>query len=313
MGETLTNPDIGAGQAPAATPRPLLIYDGECKFCVFWARYWEKLTGSSVDYAPYQQVAVQYPDIPVSEFRRAVQYVGPDGSRSSAARASFLTLSHAPGKAFWLGLYEKVPGFAALSEIAYAFIAAHRSAFYRITLGLWGKGYVPPQYNLGSYIFQRLFGLIYLCAFISFGAQAPGLIGRHGILPLENFVAGMSDYSILDKFFQMPMVFWWNTSDFAIQLACWAGAIASIFLTVNFLPRLSLCLLYILYLSLTYAGQDFTNFQWDSYLLETGFLALILNFAQMPGVWLLRWLLFRFMFMSGVVKLLSGDPNWWNL
>jgi len=33
----------------------------------------------------------------------------------------------------------------------------------------------------------------------------------------------------------------------------------------------------------------------------------------MPGIWLLRWLLFRFMFMSGVVKLISGDPNWWNL
>src|SRR5262249_2718792 len=32
-----------------------------------------------------------------------------------------------------------------------------------------------------------------------------------------------------------------------------------------------------------------------------------------PGIWLLRWLLFRFMFMSGVVKLASGDPNWWNL
>ena len=23
--------------------------------------------------------------------------------------------------------------------------------------------------------------------------------------------------------------------------------------------------------------------------------------------------MFRFMFMSGVVKLLSGDPSWWNL
>src|SRR5262249_49015858 len=30
-------------------------------------------------------------------------------------------------------------------------------------------------------------------------------------------------------------------------------------------------------------------------------------------IWLLRWLLFRLIFMSGVVKLLSGDPNWWNL
>src|SRR5260221_502158 len=33
----------------------------------------------------------------------------------------------------------------------------------------------------------------------------------------------------------------------------------------------------------------------------------------MLGIWLLRWLLFRFMFMSGMVKLLRGDPNWWNL
>ena len=38
-----------------------------------------------------------------------------------------------------------------------------------------------------------------------------------------------------------------------------------------------------------------------------------MSFATTPGIWLLRWLLFRFMFMSGVVKLLSGDPNWWNL
>ena len=55
------------------------------------------------------------------------------------------------------------------------------------------------------------------------------------------------------------------------------------------------------------------TYQWDTFLLEGGFLALVLSFARMPGIWLLRWLLFRFMFMSGVVKLLSGDPNWWNL
>ncbi len=30
-------------------------------------------------------------------------------------------------------------------------------------------------------------------------------------------------------------------------------------------------------------------------------------------LWLLWWLLFRLMFMSGAVKLLSNDPRWWNL
>jgi hypothetical protein len=84
-------------------------------------------------------------------------------------------------------------------------------------------------------------------------------------------------------------------------------------LAFDLLPRLSLALLYVLYLSLLYAGQVFMTFQWDVFLLEAGCLALLLSFSQRTGIWLLRWLLFRFMFMSGVVKLLSGDPSWWNL
>jgi len=87
----------------------------------------------------------------------------------------------------------------------------------------------------------------------------------------------------------------------------------SLLLIFNLLPRLSLFLLYVLYLSLLYGGQVFTTYQWDTFLLEGGFLALLLSVAPVSGLWLLRWLLFRFMFMSGVVKLLSGDPNWWNL
>src|SRR5271168_5411647 len=102
--------------APGADPRPVLIYDGDCGFCGYWARYWQQLTGERVAYQPYQQVASQYPAIPVAEFQRAVQYVTPEGQRASAAEASFLTLSHAPGKAFWLTLYRKLPGFAACSE-----------------------------------------------------------------------------------------------------------------------------------------------------------------------------------------------------
>ena len=109
------------------------------------------------------------------------------------------------------------------------------------------------------------------------------------------------------------MLFWLDQSDFAIQAACWAGAALSLLLIFDILPRLSLLFLYVLYLSLFYAGQEFMGFQWDLLLLEAGFLALLLSMATRPGIWLLRWLLFRFMFLSGVVKLLSGDPTWANL
>jgi predicted DCC family thiol-disulfide oxidoreductase YuxK len=46
------------------TRPPLLLYDGDCGFCGYWARYWQKLTGERVDYRPYQELAAQYPDIP---------------------------------------------------------------------------------------------------------------------------------------------------------------------------------------------------------------------------------------------------------
>ena len=293
--------------------RPLLIYDGDCGFCGYWARYWHRLTGEAVQYRPYQEVASQYPQITRADFQRAVQYVAPGGQRASAAEASFLTLSHARGKGFWLWLYRRVPGFAPAAEAAYAFVATHRPAFYRVSLLLWGKDNEPPRYELVSFVFLRLFGLIYFSAFASFAVQAQGLIGSHGILPLTALVDAVTRNAGIERFFLMPMVFWWNASDLAIQAVCWAGCALSLFVVLNLLPRLSLVLLYVLYLSLLYAGQVFMNYQWDVFLLETGFLALILAFAQRTGIWLLRWLLFRFMLMSGVVKLLSGDPAWWNL
>ncbi|MEY2504243.1 MAG: hypothetical protein QOG27_523, partial [Verrucomicrobiota bacterium] len=90
-------------------------------------------------------------------------------------------------------------------------------------------------------------------------------------------------------------------------------------------PVFSLGLLFVLYLSLTIAGQTFLSFQWDILLLETGFLALF--FAPMVwrmrrgdeapwsrvGFFLLKLLLFKLMLMSGVVKLTSGDDSWWTL
>ena len=293
--------------------QPTLIFDGDCGFCAYWARYWQALTGERVRYVPYQQIAAQHPEIPIAEFQRAVQYLAPDGRRASAAEASFLTLSHAPGKGLWLAIYRRVPGFAPLAERAYAFIAAHRPAFHRLSLILWGRQFVPPRYDRVSFLFLRGLGLIYLAAFVSFAVQARGLIGARGILPLADLVEALGHNVGWQRFYLMPMVFWWNTSDAAIQAVSWGGAGCALLLTLNVLPRVSLALLYVLYLSLLYAGQTFMTYQWDVFLLETGFAALLMSFATRGGIWLLRWLLFRFMFMSGVVKLLSGDASWWNL
>ncbi len=164
------------------------IYDGDCGFCAYWARYWEQLTGERVEYRPYQQALPQYRTIPEAEFQRAVQFIAPDGRRPSGAEASFLTLAHAPGKGFWLALYRYLPGFAPVAEFAYAAIAKRRPAFFRLSLMLWGRSHEPPRHELVSFLFLRLFGLVTLSAFLSFAVQAQGLIGSRGILPLSELV-----------------------------------------------------------------------------------------------------------------------------
>ncbi|HST10020.1 MAG TPA: lipase maturation factor family protein, partial [Terriglobales bacterium] len=69
--------------------------------------------------------------------------------------------------------------------------------------------------------------------------------------------------------------------------------------------------LFVLYLSIDTAGQVFMTYQWDALLLEAGFLAVFLG-SEVVMVRLFRWLLCRLMFLSGAVKLLSGDLAWRN-
>ena len=70
---------------------------------------------------------------------------------------------------------------------------------------------------------------------------------------------------------------------------------------------------YAAYLSLLGVGQTFTAYQWDTFLVECLFAVAILARSPAAGIWVLRLLAFRFMFLSGAVKLLSGDPVWADL
>ncbi len=88
----------------------------------------------------------------------------------------------------WLKLYRSVPGFAWTLEHTYDLVAAHRDWFYRPTLLLWGKHFVPPHYEFTSWPFLRLIGLIFLGGFVSFGVQVLGLIGRKESWRYRRFV-----------------------------------------------------------------------------------------------------------------------------
>jgi lipase maturation factor 1 len=170
----------------------------------------------------------------------------------------------------------------------------------------------------------QLLALVYLIAFVSWGVQAQGLIGSYGILPAADFLGTVHRQLGSSVYWNCPTVFWLNSSDGALRAAWILGALCS--LAAIFAPliapwkiakrtavtRAAFAVCLILWLSLCVVGQDFLSFQWDVLLLEAGFLALFADDSTVR-IWLFRWLIFRLMFYSGVVKLLSHDPSWHNL
>ncbi len=285
--------------------KPILIYDGRCSFCKIWIEYWRRLTGDRLEYAPSQEVGGQYPQIPPKAFSQAVQLVRPDGTFSSGARAVFETLRMEK-------TYEGSRLVAGVSELLYGFIARHRGFFYHLTRLTFGTQIEPARFVWTQWIFLRLLAITYAVAFASLGVQITGLIGANGILPLHDYLGAAARAFGATRFFAVPSVFWWNSSDEVLRGVCWAGVAFSAVLFAGKLPRLMLVFQFVLYLSLCASGQDFLTFQWDALLLEASFLAIFLGRSR-SVVWLFRWLVFRLYFLSGSVKLLSHDLSWRSL
>ncbi|XP_016364709.1 lipase maturation factor 2-like [Sinocyclocheilus rhinocerous] len=156
------------------------------------------------------------------------------------------------------------------------------------------------------------------------------LYGNEGVLPAR-WQLRVSGKSVVEQLKDSPMLLWFGPrlgldTQQCMELLSLTGALLSL-LTLA-LPVLRDCrvflVLWILYLFLYQVGQVFLYFQWDNLLLETGFLAILIAPMKMPWsskvrlhdsvtFWLARWLLFRLMFVSGVVKLTSRCPTWWGL
>ena len=186
------------------------------------------------------------------------------------------------------------------------------------------EGSTAPSFALSRWLFLRLLGVVYLVAFASLAVQLTGLVGEHGLLPAAPFLEWAHSIYGREAYRLLPTLFWFGAGDMALQLVAWAGIALSILLIVGVAPVAVLAALWVLYLSLTVAGQDFLSFQWDALLLETGLLAVL--WAPLgwfprgketpPSTvvrWLLVFLLFKLMFLSGLTKLLSGDPTWRHL
>lgn len=193
---------------------------------------------------------------------------------------------------------------------------------------LWNRP--APTYRVVRWLFPRLLALVYLIAFWSWDVQCDGLVGEHGIAPAQRMMENVHAYEAREHkslFEQFPGVFYWRCDDATLHQVCRVGVGLSVLVMAGVLQGPLLAMLWFGYLSVAVTGAVFMGFQWDALLLEAGLLCLFLApwrlwtggiSARRPdapagAVFLLHWLLFRLMFLSGYVKWGGGDKPWLDL
>jgi hypothetical protein len=181
-------------------------------------------------------------------------------------------------------------------------------------------------YLWARWLFLRALGGIFFSAFLSLAYQIHGLIGPQGILPAGDYLEEVAaQLGPARRLWFAPSLLWLGAGDGALTALVALGLVASILLVFNVWPRGTIAAAFLAFLSFIACAREFAMYQSDGMLLEASFLSLF--FAPRgwrPGLgektppsyaslFLLRWEWFRIYFESGIVKILSHDPQWANL
>lgn len=178
-----------------------------------------------------------------------------------------------------------------------------------------------PSTRLVRWLFLRGLAATHLIALLSLWWQIDALVGPDGILPLAPWLEALRDHYGGPIPGRLPTLAWVWPSMTALHLQCAIGVAIAVALLVTRIPEgPGLLALAAIYLSVSTAGRLFWQFQWDTLLVEATVTALVVarwsrRDREPPVVAqaLTWWLAFRVLFLGGIVKLTSGDPQWSNL
>jgi predicted DCC family thiol-disulfide oxidoreductase YuxK len=320
--------------------RPILLFDGHCRFCVAQTARLVRWTGGRIEPLSFREPGVleRFPQVSAADCERAMQLVLPDGRVLAGADAALAALALRPALAP-LAALGRLPGLRQALRAGYRVIAANRSFLpgaplacadeaCRVHVAAAGPAHGPlsaPR-ALVRDLWLRLLGVVLIVAFLSLHAQVLPLLGAHGLLPAAGWTAA-AGRAIVDgsvHAWQAPTLFLWiEPTDAALLWGTRIGAALGALLLLGVWPRAVLAAAWALYLSYATIGQDFLSFQWDNLLLEATFLSLFVAprglfprrapAPRVPGVLLMVWLLFRVHAESGWAKWLGGDPSWRDL
>jgi hypothetical protein len=195
----------------------------------------------------------------------------------------------------------------------------------------------PDTYWLTRFVLLRWMGFVYVIAFYVAVKQLVPLVGEQGLTPAPLYLhevrvalgapmgsGGLHEAaSSWDGFLAEPSLFWWDCSDTMLRAVAWTGLVLSIALLAGYTNAIVMTILWILYLSIVQIGQSWYGYGWEIQMSETGFICIFLcplldprPFPARPPpmaiIWLFRWLIFRIMLGSALIKL-RGDDCWRDL
>jgi lipase maturation factor 1 len=185
------------------------------------------------------------------------------------------------------------------------------------------------SFSLVRVFLLKYLGFLYFVAYLISWTQNAMLIGDDGLTPATIYMNKIKEnlnnrgaLSTYEKFNEFPTLFWFiEPSTSAIEWLSFIGITLSLYILIDGSANMiMLSFLWVSYLSLVNIGQVWYGFGWESQLLETGFLAIILvpmfTVERLPSFkcpWLVimgyRWLIFRIMLGAGLIKI-RGDSCW---
>jgi hypothetical protein len=222
------------------------------------------------------------------------------------------------------------PSLGSFPDRLYDGVARNRPLFSWLSGFLFGDSFARSTFRFSDQLFVRSLFLVYLIAFASLWTQWRGLFGSVGVAPIESGLNSLSaaGVTLQQKVFEAPSIFWvLGGSDRVLNASLVLGMMVSgvgLLAPYRWLRSLIGVLMagaLLIYMSWVTHGQGFMQFQWDTLLLESGWLALCLSGAAVAAHWRSdgRWvslaarvLLFKLIFLSGWVKGFGGDAAWSN-
>jgi len=178
----------------------------------------------------------------------------------------------------------------------------------------------PVTYELTRFAVLRSLAFVYFFAFLSLALQLGPLLGSKGLLPIASYLTDLRAQAGPSAIWHLPSLFWIGASDRVLQIAAWTGVVLSLAVFAGVTNAVVQAVLWLLYSSFVHTGQIFFGYGWEFQLLETGLVATFLcpvrSIRPLPETaapqivfWLLRWVIFRVMLGSALIKL-RGDSCW---